>query len=76
MDRLQADDFRFNEPIPYVAIPRGQGGRLAAVPLVPEGVAAARVFLDAEAFGPWPHSSVNRALAAAARRAGRPAFTT
>ena len=76
MGRLGADDFRLDEPIPYVAVPRGKGGRLAAVPLVPEGVAAARAFLDANAFGPWPRSSVNRALAAAARRAGRPPFTT
>ncbi len=76
MGRLGADDFRLDERIPYVAVPRGKGGRLAAVPLVPEGVAAARAFLDAEAFGPWPRSSVNRALAAAARRAGRAAFTT
>ena len=76
MGRLQADDFRLDEPIPYVAVPRGKGGRLAAVPLVPEGVAAARAFLDANAFGPWPRSSVNRALAAAARRAGRPPITT
>ena len=75
MGRLQADDFRLDEPIPYVAVPRGKGGRLAAVPLVPEGVAAARAFLDANAFGPWPRSSVNRGLAAAARRAGRPPFT-
>ena len=76
MGRLRAEDFRLDEPIPYVAVPRGKGGRIAAVPLVPEGVAAARAFLDAEAFGPWPRSSVNRALAAAARRAGRSAFTT
>ena len=76
MGRLRAEDFRLDEPIPYVAVPHGKGGRIAAVPLVPEGVAAARAFLDAEAFGPWPRSSVNRALAAAARRAGRPAFTT
>ena len=76
MGRLRAEDFRLDEPIPYVAVPRGKGGRIAAVPLVPEGAAAARAFLDAEAFGPWPRSSVNRALAAAARRAGRPAFTT
>ena len=76
MVRLQADDFRLEEPVPYVAIPRGKGGRLAAVPLVPEGVAAARAFLDANAFGPWPRSSVNRALATAARRAGRSPFTT
>ncbi len=76
MGRLRTEDFRLDEPIPYVAVPRGKGGRIAAVPLVPEGVAAARAFLDAEAFGPWPRSSVNRTLAAAARRAGRPAFTT
>ena len=76
MGRLRAEDFRLDEPIPYVAVPRGKGGRIAAVPLVPEGVAAARAFLDTEAFGPWPPSSVNRALARAARRAGRPAFTT
>ena len=59
-----------------MAVPRGKGVRIAAVLLVPEGVAAARAFLDAEAFGPWPCSSVNRALVAAARRAGRPAFIT
>ena len=76
MGRLRAEDFRLDEPIPYVAVPRGKGGRIAAVPLVPEGVDAARAFLDAEAFGPWPRSSVNRALAAAARRAGRDVFTT
>ena len=62
MGRLRAEDFRLDEPIPYVAVPRGKGGRIAALPLVPEGGAAARAFLDAEAFGPWPRSSVNRAL--------------
>ena len=72
MGRLRAEDFRLDEPIPYVAVPRGKGGWIAAVPLVPEGAAAAGAFLDAEAFGPWPRSSVNRALA----RAGRPVFTT
>ena len=76
MGRIRAEDFRLDEPIPYVAVPRGKGGRIAAVPLVPEGAAAARAFLDAGAFGPWPRSSVNRALARAARRAGRPVFTT
>jgi len=40
MGRLRAEDFRLDEPIPYVAVPRGKGGRIAAVPLVPEGVAA------------------------------------
>ena len=50
--RLRAEDFRLDEPITYVAVPRGNGGRIAAVPLVPKGVAAARAFLNAEAFGP------------------------
>lgn len=49
---------------------------MVAVPLMPEGVAATRAFLDAGAFGPRPRRFVNRALAAAARRAGRPGFTT
>ena len=75
MGRLQVDDFRLDEPIPYVAVPRGKGGRIAAVPLVPEGIAAVRAFLDARAFGPWSRGSANKALRAAARRAGRPPFT-
>ena len=45
--RLRAEDFRLDEPIPYVAVPRGKGARIAAVPLVPEGVADS-AFLDAE----------------------------
>ena len=75
MARLQLDDFRLDDPIPYVAIPRGKGGRAAAVPLVPEGIAAARAFLDARAFGPWSRGSANKALRAAARRAALPSFT-
>ncbi len=75
MGRLQVDDFRLDDPIPYVAVPRGKGGRLAGVPLVPEGIAASRAFLHARAFGPWSRGSANKALRAAARRAGRPSFT-
>ena len=60
MGRLHAEDFRLDEPIPYVAVRRGKGGRLTAVPRVPDGVPAARAFLDANAFGAWPRSSVNR----------------
>ncbi len=75
MGRLRAEDFRLDEPIPYVAVPRGKGGRLAAVPLVPEGISAARAFLDSGAFGPWSRGSANKSLRAAARRAGRAPFT-
>ena len=31
--------------IPFVAVPRGKGGRLAAIPLVEEGLQAARDFM-------------------------------
>ena len=46
MGRLRAEDFRLDEPIPYVAVPRGKGSRIAAVPLVPEGVTAAHAFRE------------------------------
>lgn len=75
MGRLTRDDFRLDEPIPFIAVPRGKGGRLVSVPLVEEGLGAARAFIAADAFGPWSCPSANKALAAAARRAGRPAFT-
>ena len=75
MGRLHADDFRLDDPIPFVAVPRGKGGRLAAVPLVEEGVQAARDFVALGAFGSWPCPSANKALARAARHAQRPAFT-
>ena len=52
-----------------------QGGRLAAVPLVGEGLDAAREFMAIGAYGRWSCPSANRALKAAARRAGRPPFT-
>ena len=31
MGRLQPDDFRLDEPTPFVVVPRGKGGRLAAI---------------------------------------------
>lgn len=37
MGRLRAKDFRFDEPIPYVAIPRGKGSRLAPSSSSPKG---------------------------------------
>ena len=30
MGRLTRDDFQLDEPIPFIAVPRGKGGRLAA----------------------------------------------
>lgn len=75
MGRLRRDDFRFEDAIPFVAVPRGKGGRLAAIPLVEEGLQAARDFVAGEAFGSWSCPSANKALARAAHRAQRPAFT-
>ena len=75
MGRLTRDDFRLGDAIPFVAVPRGKGGRLAAVPLVDEAVQAARDFIARDAFGPWSCPSANKALATAARKANREPFT-
>ena len=75
MGRLTRADFHLDEPIPYVDVPRGKGGRLAAVPLVDEAVAAALAFIAADAFGPWSCPSANKAIRAAARKANRDPFT-
>jgi len=75
MARLQPEDFRLNEPTPFVVVPRGKGERLAAIPLVGEGLKAAREFTAARAYGRWSCPSANKALERAARKAGRPAFT-
>ena len=75
MARLQPDDFRLDEPTPFVAVPRGKGGRLAAIPLVGDGLEAARAFIAIRAYGRWSCPSANKALERAARKAGRPTFT-
>ena len=75
MARLEPDDFRLDEPTPFVVVPRGKGGRLAAIPLVGEGLEAGREFMALRAYGRWSCPSANRALERAARTAGRPAFT-
>ena len=75
MGRLRPEDFRLDEPTPFVVVPRGKGGRLAAVPLVGEGLDAAREFMATRAYGQWSCPSANRALARAAQSAGRPPFT-
>lgn len=75
MGRLRRDDFRLDDAIPFVAVPRGKGGRLAAIPLVEEGLRAARDFVARDAFGSWSCPSANKALVRAARLAERPVFT-
>ena len=75
MGRLTRADFHLQEPIPYVSVPRGKRGRLAAVPLVDEAVAAGRAFIEREAFGPWSTPSANKAIRTAARKAKLEPFT-
>ena len=75
MGRLTRTDFHLDEPIPYVDVPRGKGGRQAAVPLVDEAVSAARAFIAADAFGPWSCPSANKAIRVAARKANHDPFT-
>ena len=57
-------------------VPRAKGGRTAAVPLLEEGVAAARDYIALDAFGEWRTQKANKELAKAAKAAGREAFTT
>ena len=75
MGRLRSEDFRLDEPTPFVVVPRGKGGRLAAIPLVGDGLNAAREFMAIGAYGRWSCASANKALHAAARRAEIPPFT-
>lgn len=75
MGRLTLNDFRLDEPLPFVVTPRGKGGRLAAVPLVEEGLEAAHSFIAADAFGPWSCPSPNKAIRRTAARAERTPFT-
>ena len=66
MGRLRQADFRLAEPVPFVAAPRGKRGKLAAIPLIGEGLDAARDFIARDAFGPWSCPSANKAIRAAA----------
>ncbi len=75
MGRLSPEDFHLHDPIPYVSVPRGKRGRLAAVPLVDEAVTAAHAFIDSEAFGAWSTPSANKAIRTAAQKANREPFT-
>ena len=75
MGRLAREDFHLSDAVPYVNVPRGKGGRLAAIPLVDDALDAVRDFMAADAFGPWSTQSANKAIQIAARKAGREPFT-
>ena len=75
MGRLKRTDFHLADPVPYVSVPRGKGGRLAAIPLVDDALAAVHDFIAVDAFGPWSTQSANKAIQAAARCAQRQPFT-
>ena len=61
--------------MPHVIVPRGKKGEEALIPLLEEGIAAAREFMRLEAYGDWKTDRANRALKVAARKAGQEAFT-
>ena len=50
MGRLTPEDFQLDAEIPHVIVAQGKGGKAAAVPLLEEGVAAARAFIAIGAF--------------------------
>ena len=75
MGRLKRADFHLAQPVPYVNVPRGKGGRLAAIPLVDDALTAVHDFITADAFGPWSTQSANKAIRAAALKAHREPFT-
>ena len=68
-------NFHLAQPVPYVNVPRGKGGRLAAIPLVDDALTAVHDFITADAFGPWSTQSANKAIQAAALKAHREPFT-
>ena len=79
MGRLTPDHFVLepdNDMEPHVVVPQGKEGRTALVPLLEEGIAAARDFMELEAYGACDTEKANRVLAAAARKAGLKPFTT
>ena len=72
--RLTRPNFRLADPVPYVSVPRGKGGRLA-IPLVDAALPAVQDFIATDAFGPSSTQSANKAIQAAARKAQRQPFT-
>ena len=76
MGRLTPDDFHLEDEIPHVVVVQGKGGNTAMVPLLEEGVAAARDYIALNAFGKWRPETANKAIAKAAAAAGLPTFTT
>jgi integrase len=75
MARLSVDHFGLAAAIPFVIVPAGKGGYDVAVPLTPEGVDAALVFLAVAAFGSWSTTSATRLLTKAAAAIDVPRFT-
>ena len=73
---LTADNFRLDDKIPHVIVPAAKGGQTAVIPLIADGIKAAREFMGLDAYGPVNTKVANRLLRKAARQAGRSAFTT
>ena len=78
MRQLTPDHFVLDHKnkLPHVIVPQGKRGRTALVPLLEEGVAAARKFMSLDAYGEWSTAKANKVLTEAARKAERKRFTT
>ena len=73
---LTAENFRLDDDIPHVIVPAAKGGRPAVIPLIANGIEAARRFMGLNAYGPVDTKRANMVLRKGAEQAGRPAFTT
>lgn len=74
--RLKPEDFQLDEKEPHVVVPPAKGGDEAEIPLLEEGVATARAYIAADAFGMWSTKEANKELREAAAAAGIKPFTT
>ena len=70
MGRLTPEDFKLDAEILHVVVAQGKDGKTAAIPLLEEGIAAARAIIAIGAFGKWNTEPANRELARAAQEAG------
>lgn len=76
LGRLTEDHFLLDDPQPAVLIPSGKGGNQVMMPLLAEGLAAARGLLRTGGYGAkWSCPSANKMIAETAARVGVAPFT-
>ena len=68
--RLSVDDLHLDDSTPWIFFTTGKAGNNRVVPLNTQGLAAARLFAERNAFGPFSTSAMRHALIRACRKAG------